>query len=203
MANSIVAAEKQHVIMGAGEWFVKAYDEGEVDCEAICVDENYAGETQGGATVEYTPSTYTIEDDNGRLRRTFMVKADATMKTGMLTIDVKSIGSLMSVGVLTVNDQGTKRILKLGSGHAELKRFFVVFRYVKDKEKKQYIYVGMVATNTAPLTLAFTKDKETVQDLTYTADTNGVDDTILVIEEDIEPAAEPAAEPADGGDATF
>ena len=188
MANSLVAAEKQHVIMGAGEWFVKEYTEGEVDCEAICVDENYAGETQGGATVEYTPSTYTIEDDNGKLRRTFMVKADATMKTGLLTIDVKSIGSLMSVGVLTINEGGTKRILKLGAGRAELKRFFVVFRYTKDKEKNQYIYVGMVATNTAPLTLAFTKDKETVQDLTYTADTNGVDDTILVIEEDIEPA---------------
>ena len=85
MANSLVAAEKQQVIMGAGEWFVKAYTEGEVDCEAICVDENYAGETQGGATVEYTPSTYTIEDDNGKLRRTFMVDADATMKTGLLT----------------------------------------------------------------------------------------------------------------------
>ena len=93
----------------------------------------------------------------------------------------------MSVGVLSVNETSTKRILKLGAGHAELKRFFVVFRYAKNKEKNQYIYVGMVATNTAPLTLAFTKDKETVQDLTYTADTNGVDDTILVIEEDIDP----------------
>lgn len=186
MATSNIAAEKQQVIMGAGEWFIKPYTEGEVNCEEVCADENYAGETQGGATVEYTPTTYTIEDDNGRLRRTFQVKADATMKTGLLTIDTKSIGSMMSVGILTVNEQGTKRILKLGGGHAELKRFFVVFRYLKDAEKKQYIYVGMVATNTAPLTLTFTKDKETVQDLTYAADTNGVDDTILVIEEDID-----------------
>lgn len=186
---SKIAAENQQVIMGAGDWFVKEYESGEVDCEAVCVDENYAGETQGGATVEYTPTTYTIEDDRGKLRRTFMVKADAKMKTGLLTIDVKSIGSLMSVGVLTVNNEANKRILKLGGGRAELKRFIVVFRYPKDEEKGLYIYVGMVATNTSPLTLAFTRDKETVQDLEYTADTNGVDDTILVIEEDIEPAS--------------
>lgn len=183
---SKIAAENQSVIMGAGDWFVKEYESGEVDCEAVCVDENYAGETSGGATVEYTPTTYTIEDDRGKLRRTFMVKADAKMKTGMLTLDVKSISNMMSVGVLKMSEDGKKRILKLGGGRAELRRFVVVFRYPKDEDKGLYIYVGMVATNVSPLTLAFTKDKETVQDLEYTADTNGVDDTILVIEEDIE-----------------
>ena len=185
---SNIAAEKQQVIMGAVEWFIKPYTSGEVDCEAVCIDTNYAGETSGGATVEYTPTTYTIEDDLGKLRRTFMVKADAKMKTGMLTLDVKSIGNMMSVGVLTEDTSKNKRILKLGGGRAELKRFMVVARYVKDAEKNLYIYIGMIATNVSPLSLAFTKDKETIQDLEYTADTNGVDDTILVIEEDIESA---------------
>lgn len=187
--GSNIASSSQPVIMGAGDWFVMPYESGEVDCEAVCVEANYAGETMGGATVEYTPTTYTIEDDRGKLRRTFMVKADAKMKTGLLTLDVNAIGSLMSVGVLSTSTDGKKKILKLGGGRAELKRFVVVFRYPKDEEKGLYIYVGMVATNTSPLSLAFTKDKETVQDLEYTADTNGVDDTILVIEEDIEAAA--------------
>ena len=183
-----IAAENQHVIMGAGEWFVKPYESGEVNCKEICVDDNYAGETQGGATLDYTITPYVIEDDNGRLRKRFMVKGAAKMKTGLLTVDVKAIANLMSVGKVEDSQDGTKRTLKLGGGNAQLKRFVVVFRYPKDKEKGLYIYVGMVATNTAPLSLAFTKDKETVMDLEYEADTNGVDDTILVIEEDLQPA---------------
>lgn len=42
----------------------------------------------------------------------------------------------------------------------------------------------MVATNTAPLELVFAKDAETVVDVTFTAESNGVDDTIIVIEEE-------------------
>ena len=110
------------------------------------------------------------------------------MKTGLLTFDVQSLAALMSVGQVAVSDDGAKRILKLGSGHTELKRFAVVFRYTIDAAKKKYLYVGMIATNTAAMTFAFMKDKETVPDIQFTADDNGVDDTILVIEEDIDAA---------------
>lgn len=187
MAGTTIGNTEQ-VVLGAGKWYLKPYTSGEINLEEIAVAENLMGYTQGGATVTYTPETYTIEDDIGRIKRTFMVKADATMKTGLLTFDVKSLAALLSVGVVSQNEGKTKNILKLGGGRAELKRFMVVFEYEKNKAKNQYIRVGMIATNTAAMEFAFTKDKETVPDITFTADTNGVDDTILVIEENVDAA---------------
>lgn len=179
----------KQVILGAGKWYLTPYTSGEINLETVAVADNLLGYTQGGATVTYTPETYTIEDDIGMIKRTFMVKADAEMKTGILTFDVKSLSKTLSVGKLTENADKTKNTLKLGGGREELKRFIAVFEYAKDAAKEKYIRVGMVATNTAALELAFAKDKETVPEITFTADTNGEDDTILVIEEDVDAIA--------------
>lgn len=185
-----IVGNTEQVIMGAGRWYLKPYTAGEdLDLAAVAVEENLLGYTQGGATVSYTPTTYTIEDDIGMVKRTFMTTAAAMMKTGLLTFDIRSLAALLSVGQLTQSDDGKKNILKLGGGRAELKRFMVVFEYEKDKEKKLYLRVGMIATNTAAMEFAFTKEKETVPDIEFTGGTNGKDDTVLVFEEDIESAA--------------
>lgn len=188
MATTVGNTEQ--VIMGAGKWYLKPYTAGEdLNLAAVAVEENLLGYTQGGATIEYTPTTYTIEDDIGMVKRTFMTTATANMKTGLLTFDISSLAALLSVGQLTQDTEGSKNILKLGGGRAELKRFMVVFEYEKDKEKGLYVRVGMIASNTAAMSFAFTKDKETVPDISFEGGTNGKDDTILVFEEDIEPAA--------------
>ncbi len=188
MAETTIGNTNQ-VIMGAGKWYLKPYTTGEINLEEIAVEANLLGYTQGGATVTYTPETYTIEDDIGMIKRTFMVKADAEMKTGLLTFDVQSLAALLSVGQISQNTEKNRNILKLGGGRAELRRFAVVFEYEKDKAKNQFIRVGMIATNTAAMEFAFVKDKETVPDITFTAGTNGVDDTILIFEEDVDSAA--------------
>ena len=189
MSNSNIAAKNQQVLMGAGEFFVKPYEGGGIKLKEICVDDNYAGETQGGAEFNYSMTPYVIEDDNGKLRKRFMTKAEAYLKTGLLTVDVKALGNLMSVGVLKAAEEGSGDVLELTGGNAAFKQFVVVYRYPKDKEKGLYIYIGMVATNTAPLTLAFAKDKETVVELQFDADTNGVNDVLVTFHEDQEEQA--------------
>lgn len=187
MATTVGNTEQ--VIMGAGKWYLKPYTPGEdLDLSAVAVEENLLGYTQGGATIDYTPTTYTIEDDIGMVKRTFMTTATASMKTGLLTFDVQSMAALLSVGQLTQDTEGNKNILKLGGGRAELKRFMVVFEYEKDKENGLYIRVGMIASNTAAMSFAFTKDKETVPEISFEGGTNGKDDTILVFEEDVKAA---------------
>jgi hypothetical protein len=188
MATTVGNTEQ--VVMGAGRWYLKPYAAGdELNLEELCVEANLLGYTQGGATVTYTPTTYTIEDDIGMVKRTFMTTANARMKTGLLTFDIESLAALLSVGQLTQNTEGNKTVLKLGGGRAELKRFMVAFEYEKDAEKGLYIRVGMIATNTAAMEFAFTKEKETVPDIEFTGGTNGKDDVILTFEEDIAPAA--------------
>lgn len=177
----------QRVVLGAGKWYIAPYTSGALDMETVEEEDNLLGYTQGGATITFTPETYTIEDDIGMVRKTFQTKASAEMKTGLLTFTTDSLAAMLSVGQATqtpasASERG-KTTLKLGGGKSALKKFSVVFVY-EDDETGFKTRVGMVATNTAPLELVFAKDAETVVDVTFTAESNGVDDTIIVIEEE-------------------
>ena len=177
----------QRVVLGAGKWYIAPYTSGALDMETVGEEDNLLGYTQGGATITFTPETYTIEDDIGMVRKTFQTKASAEMKTGLLTFTTDSLAAMLSVGQATqtpasASERG-KTTLKLGGGKSALKKFSVVFVY-EDDETGFKTRIGMVATNTAPLELVFAKDAETVVDVTFTAESNGVDDTIIVIEEE-------------------
>ena len=177
----------QRVVLGAGKWYIAPYTSGALDMETVEEEDNLLGYTQGGATITFTPETYTIEDDIGMVRKTFQTKAAAEMKTGLLTFTTDSLAAMLSVGQATqtpasASERG-KTTLKLGGGKSALKKFSVVFVY-EDDETGFKTRIGMVATNTAPLELVFAKDAETVVDVTFTAESNGVDDTIIVIEEE-------------------
>lgn len=177
----------QRVVLGAGKWYIAPYTSGALDMETVEEEDNLLGYTQGGATITFTPETYTIEDDIGMVRRTFQTKASAEMKTGLLTFTTDSLAAMLSVGQVTQTPASAsargKTTLKLGGGKSALKKFSVVFVY-EDDETGFKTRIGMVATNTAPLELVFAKDAETVVDVTFTAESNGVDDTIIVIEEE-------------------
>lgn len=182
-----MAGELEKVVMGAGKWYVASWEGGAIDFDTLCVEDNLMGYTKGGATVTFTPETYTIEDDIGMIRKTFQTKATSEMKTGLLTFTVKSLAALMSVGAVTEKEATTSAnglvTLKLSGGKTALKRYAVAFVY-EDDETKLKTFVGMVATNIAPLTLAFAKDSETVVDMTFSGESNGVDSTILTIAEE-------------------
>lgn len=183
----------QRVVLGAGKWYIAPYTSGALDMETVEEEDNLLGYTQGGATITFTPETYTIEDDIGMVRKTFQTKASAEMKTGLLTFTTDSLAAMLSVGQATQTPASAsargKTTLKLGGGKSALKKFSVVFVY-EDDETGFKTRIGMVATNTAPLELVFTKDAETVVDVTFTAESNGVDDTIIVIEEETAEATE-------------
>lgn len=183
----------QRVVLGAGKWYIAPYTSGALDMEAAEEEDNLLGYTQGGATITFTPETYTIEDDIGMVRKTFQTKASAEMKTGLLTFTTDSLAAMLSVGQVTQTPASAsargKTTLKLGGGKSALKKFSVVFVY-EDDETGFKTRIGMVATNTAPLELVFAKDAETVVDVTFTAESNGVDDTIIVIEEETAEATE-------------
>ncbi|MEE1200876.1 MAG: hypothetical protein U0L09_09510 [Christensenellales bacterium] len=174
--------EISRVVLGAGKWYLAEWTGGTIDLDAVAAEENFLGCTRGGATISYKPELHSIEDDTGLVRRTFMTCASAEMKTGLLTFNMQSVHALMSVGQLT--QSAGKRVLKLGGGRSVLRRFCVAFVY-EDADTGCRIRIGMVATNTSPLEFAFAKDEETVLEVTFKAESNGVDDTIVVIEEDV------------------
>lgn len=183
MANTPVAGEKEKVILGACDIYVGPYDgETALDLDTFTTNTaNYFGNTQGGTTLEYTPETKTVEDDKGRVKKTFQTKAAATLKTGLLTYTLASLSRVLSVGTVTTPSTGKTR-LALPGGKATLKRMAVVAVYTDDEDGST-IKVGIVATNTGALSMAFTKDNETVPEITFTAESNGLDDNLVIIEE--------------------
>ena len=174
----------ENVILGALTFYIAPYESGELgELKTYCTDDNLIGWTQGGSTFTYTPEIKNVEDDKGMVRRTFMSKANAELKTGFLTLDTESIHEMMSVGKFTAANGVNK--LELGGGKSALKRFIVVGEYEDDADDGGHnLRIGMVATNTAALELIFKADQETVPNVTFSAASNGVNDTIVVIEED-------------------
>lgn len=176
------ATVHQKVTLGAGKWYVTPWEAGAIKLDEVIKDENLMGYTQGGATISFTPTMKTIEDDTGNVRKVFKTAANAEMKTGLLTFTLESLNKIMSFGRLENGSEGSgTKILKLSAGKEELKKFCVAFEY-KDDEGN-YMRIGMVASNTSTLELAFTKDTETVVDMTFAAESNGVDNVIVVFEE--------------------
>lgn len=181
MSNiTAVKGDTEKVVLGACDIYLAEYDsENEFDLEAMVSEaDNYFGNTQGGTTFEFTPSTYTVEDDKGRVRKTFQTKADATLKTGLLTFDLASLSRTLSVGTYTTN--AGKKKLELPGGKATLKQKAVVAKYTDD-ETGEVTLIGIVATNTGALSMAYAKDKETVPELTFTAQSNGKNDVLVTI----------------------
>ncbi len=179
--------ETQKVVLGAGKWYISPWTSGKIDFKTLCVEDNLMGYTSGGATVTYTPETYTIEDDIGMVKRTFQTKGTAEMKTGLLTWNVKAMAQMLSTGEFTEKAASTtangENKLELHGGKESLKQFSVAFVY-EDDDTGLKTYFGMIASNAAALSLAFTKDKETVIDMTFAGESNGVDETVLTIVEE-------------------
>lgn len=190
---AIITANKTNVVLGGCKHYLAEHDGKSKlsDLKTYCTDENLMGWTQGGTTVNFSYETKTIEDDLGMVRKVFKTKGEASIKTGFLTFDLPAIAAMMSVGKFTKGEEGGQHKLEMSGGTEALKSFVVVAEYT-DTENGHNLRVGMVATNTEALELVFQKDNETVPNITFTANSNGVDDTIVVFEEDIPQASEAA-----------
>lgn len=185
--HTAVAGNQETVTLGACDIYLCDYDKDKTfDLEAmVATAANYFGNTQGGTTLEYTPEVYTIEDDRGRIKRNFMTKASATLKTGLLTYDAAALSKALSVGTLTstaaTQSAGAKARLDLPGGKTSLKRKCVVAKYTDD-DTGVVTLIGMVATNTGALSLAYAKDKETVPEITFTAEPHGSNVLVSILE---------------------
>ena len=171
-------AASKNIILGAGLFYVAPHTEGAINMSTVAVEDNLLGYTSGGATLTYTPTTKTIEDDCGYVRKTFQSSAEASIKTGLLTFDAETISRLISA--CSIDTSGDKKTLKLNGGKSVLKQMDVVFKY--DGEDST-IMIGMVATNTSPLELAFNKENESTVDIEFSAESNGVDTPLITWEE--------------------
>lgn len=181
-----MAVDKDSVVLGSGKLYGVEYDPatGVPEDAVFEVDANTFGRISGGASLEYKPTEYAVEDDDGQVVTRFITKEEVTFKSGILTWALENLARL-SPAVVTDDTVKHIRTLKLG-GSKSLKAWAVRFVHTKDDGNK--VRVTLVGTAGSGFSLKFDKEKETVTDAEFKAlsQNNGL---LVEIAEEYTPAA--------------
>ena len=173
---------KEKIVLGSGHTYIMTYTGDLPDISDIEKEENRLGRTSGGASLEYTPESYTATDDFGVVTKTIITKEEALLKLGICTFNGDTLEKLASTARVTT--EGNKRIVKIGGiGNDNGKSYVILFAH-KDK-KDGNIYILLVGKNTAALTLAFAKDSETVINPEFKAEPQDDEGTLIKYIEEI------------------
>lgn len=178
-------AEKEKIVLGSGNTYIMAYTGELPTVEEIEKEENRLGRTSGGASLEYTPESYTAADDFGVVTKTIITKEEALLKLGICTFNGTTLEKLVSTARVTT--EASKRVVKIGGiGNDNGKSYVILFAH-KDK-KDGNINILIVGKNTAALTLAFAKDSETVINPEFKAEPQDDEGTLIQYIEEIKEA---------------
>ena len=154
------------IILGSGDLYLVEYTSGALPADAtIETEANSVGSISGGASLEYKPSMYEVEDDKNIVHKRIVTKEEVTFKSGVLTFDLSMLGKL-STGTVTDDAVGGKKTIKIG-GKRTLTSYALQFVHTKDDGNK--LRVRMIATSADGFTLTFAKDKETIVDAVFKA----------------------------------
>ena len=165
-----MARNKKTVPLGSGFCYVVELKEDAIPdaagLVALAVDENKIGETSKGATLTYSCTNHREQDDHGILMRVIMTEEEAKLKLGVFSWCPETLTQLVSTG--RIEKQGEYDVLKIGGlAKDNGKKYIVIFKQVDPQEGD--LYVAIVGTNTAGLSLAFARDNTTKLEPEFTA----------------------------------
>lgn len=173
---------KDKIVLGSGDVYFKEF-EGEIPENSVLeVPENKLGHIQGGATLEYKPTYYSVKDDSGVVQKTIITEEEATMKTGILTFNGKTLAVLCETGRVT-EAEGIRTVKIGGVKNANGKKYVIHFHH-RDKVDGD-IRVTIVGKNESGFSLAFAKDKETVIDAEFKCQPQDNEGTLIKYQEEI------------------
>lgn len=179
--------DTEKIVLGSGDLYYKEFDGTIPDNSVLEADENKLGYIQGGATIEYKPTFYTAKDDLGVVQKTIITEEEATLKSGILTFNGKTLAVLCETA--RVSESKGIRTVKIGGlKNANGKKYVIHFHH-KDKIDGD-IRLTIVGKNESGFSLAFAKDKETVIDAEFKCQPQDIEGTIIKYQEEISKASE-------------
>lgn len=189
-----MARDKKSVPLGSGRCYVAELTEGmtlqAAELVALCVDENLLGETKNGATLSYTANIHKEQDDHGILIRVITTEEEAKLKLGVFSWCPDTLTLLASTARKV--KEGDYDVLKIGGlNNDNGKSYVVVFKHIDPKLGD--LYVAIVGSNTAGLSLAFARDNTTKLEPEFTALPSDEEGTLIKMFEAL-PAASAASE---------
>lgn len=152
------------ITLGSGDLMCKEYTDTMPEYTDFDVATDLLGRIQGGATLEYKGTWYEAKDDTGKVVKTIITEEEATLKSGIITWNGKTLAKLCSTARVT--ETGGIRTVKIGGvGNHDGKSYALCFHHADPIDGDVWVVVRGV--NQGGFALAFAKDKETVIDAEF------------------------------------
>lgn len=152
------------ITLGSGDLMVKEYTDVMPAYTDFKAETDLLGRIQGGATLEYSGEWYEAKDDTGRIVKTIITEEEATLKSGIITWNGKTLTKLCSTARVTEED-GIRTVKIGGVGNYDGKSYALCFHHTDKVDGDVWIVIHGV--NQGGFSLAFAKDKETVIDAEF------------------------------------
>lgn len=186
MPETTTAKETRRVVLGSGENYLKEAN-GTIDTSNVdelittyFVKENLWGDTKNGAQLTYTPTTYTINDDLGRVTETVLTKEDVKLSMGLVRINDNILLPLMETARKVESAVTGRMALKVGGiANATGKSYFVGFKHLD--AKRGNIYIMIIGKNDGELQLSFNPESETILNPSFVAGAMDTEGTKVII----------------------
>lgn len=184
MSTTNTIDNSEEIILGSGDLYIVDFT-GEIpeDTE-IEKDENRAGNIKGGATLEYSIESQTVQDDKGRVKKTIITKETVLFKTGLMTWIKKFMQAIIQTARIDETTKTGHRVYKLG-GLANLNKTRYLWRFVHTRDDGRKLRITVTGKNTGTISLAFQPENETVVDAEITADTLDSAGTLVILDDEM------------------
>lgn len=160
----------ERIVLGSGYIHLATFTKGMTipDPWEFCKDENRFSYISGGASLEYSSTYSEAKDDMGKVSKTIITEEEATLKTGLMTLDGNTIEKLCDTARVSTSTDGKHRIVKIGGvGNRKGAKYVICFHHVDPVDGD--IYIMIVGQNQAGFTFTFAKDDATVIDAEFKA----------------------------------
>lgn len=187
MANSIDNSDE--IILGSGDLYICEFT-GEVPEDSkIEADSNRAGNVKAGASLEYSSSSTTVEDDKGRVKKTIITKEDVKFKSGLITWTPAWFQALIPTARVDETSKAGHRVIKIGGLSKQSKKRWL-FRFVHTRDDGRLLRVTVTGKNTGAITLKFDPENPTTVDAEVTAESLDAEGTLIYYDDEMLPDAQ-------------
>ena len=153
-------SEKNEIIFGAGELYLNEFTGNTIpEDEEIETPDFNVGHCSGGFSVDYKPEKYNVENQYGKIVRSYVIKEEIVAQTGILSWDLNKL-ALLSTAKISVDKENKKKILEFGGSNPTIKT--VLLRFVHTKENGKKLRFTMIGQGGNGFAIEFTTKELTV-----------------------------------------
>lgn len=175
------------ITLGSGDLMIKEYEDTMPAYTEFKPETDLLGRIQGGATIEYKGEWYDAKDDTGKAVKTLITEEEATLKSGVITWNGKTLTKLCSTARVT--EEGGIRTVKVGGvANHDGKSYALCFHHTDKIDGDVWVVIRGV--NKGGFSIAFAKDKETVIDAEFACLPMDNEGTLITYHEEINASAE-------------